>query len=84
VSYYRGNDRRRTLELVRPRIPVPTLVVAGRDDPALGVDDYRRAARRFTGRYEVAPLPGGHFVHRESSHAFLERLLTFLSSVALA
>lgn len=77
LGYYRELTPRR-LEVFRPKIDVPTLVVAGVDDPALTVDDYERARRKFTRGYEVCGLPGGHFVHRESPEAFIRELLAFL------
>ncbi|MEZ4242031.1 MAG: alpha/beta hydrolase [Myxococcota bacterium] len=78
LGYYRGVRRDALLALLRPPIRAPTLAVAGRDDPALSVDAYDRAAHRYTGGYEVLALPGGHFVHRESAPAFAEAVLAFL------
>lgn len=63
IGYYRGFRPGIPAELRRP-IEVPTLVVAGEDDPAVDVEAYHRAG------YEVVALPGGHFVHRESPDAF--------------
>ena len=79
IGYYRGFRPGIPAELRRP-IEVPTLVVAGQDDPAIEVDVYHRAARSFSAGYEVVALPGGHFVHRESPNAFVNAVTTFLSS----
>ncbi len=75
-GYYRG--ARVAPQAFRRKISVPTLVVAGADDPTLGLDVYERAKRRFTGRCELVSLPGGHFVHRESPGAFAQTALKFL------
>ena len=80
LGYYRELTIASTPEMYRAKIHAPTLVFAGLDDPALTVDDYERARRKFKGGYEVCALPGGHFVHRESPVAFEEKLLAFLAT----
>jgi pimeloyl-ACP methyl ester carboxylesterase len=79
IGYYRGY-RPGLAPALRAKLPMPTLAVAGRDDPALDVDVYEQARRKFAGEYRVAALPGGHFVHRESPDAFREALLSFLAA----
>ncbi len=80
VGYYRAVRPGYVPEALRRQIQVDTLVFAGEDDPALGRADYEGARRKFAADYEVVMLPGGHFVHRESPDAFLERLLSFVQS----
>jgi pimeloyl-ACP methyl ester carboxylesterase len=63
---------------LKTKITVPTVVFAGLDDPVAQPADYWYAARMFTGGYVVEEVPGGHFMHREHSDAFAERLLTHL------
>lgn len=61
----------------RGRIRVDTVAFAGEDDvidPSL----YDRARARFTGRYRVVRMPGGHFMHREHPERFIGELLTVL------
>lgn len=77
IGYYRA------LELpapkwLRKKVAIPTLCVAGEDDPNLPVAAFHAAARRYTGDYQVQALPGGHWVHRESPDRFIELLLEFV------
>lgn len=73
LGYYRA--LRPTLPAShRKRITVPTVSFAGTDDnvdPAM----FDRAASWFTGGYEVARVPGGHFMHREHPEAFIAELV---------
>ncbi|MCB9595271.1 MAG: alpha/beta hydrolase [Sandaracinaceae bacterium] len=78
LGYYRGFSPRERSEALRGKIRVPTLAVAGLDDPAIGVDAYEKARRKFSADYRVAALPGGHFVHRECPVAFRDAVLDFL------
>jgi pimeloyl-ACP methyl ester carboxylesterase len=63
---------------LKKRISVPTVVFAGLGDPVAEPEDYRRAARMFTGDYIVEEVDGGHFMHREHPDAFADRLLKHL------
>lgn len=65
-------------KFMRNKIPVPTVVFAGADDPNLEPDAYHRAGRMFTGSYTVEVMPGGHFMHREHPAIFADRLLAHL------
>ncbi len=76
-GYYRALSFRAPGYLKTP-ISVPTVVFAGLDDPIVSVDDYRYAARMFTGRYTIEEVPGGHFLHREHPDLFAARLLAHL------
>ncbi len=61
----------------KPKITVPTVCFAGADDIA-PPPAYERARSRFTGPYEVVPMPGGHFMHREHPDVFNAHLLRVL------
>ena len=39
---------------------------------------YERARSRYTASYEVVPMPGGHFMHREHPAHFVRELLRVL------
>ena len=77
VAYYRGARPGHVPPPLRAKIEVPTLAVAGRDDPALAPSAYEAAARRFDAEYRVVALAGGHFVHRESPEGFRDAVLEF-------
>lgn len=77
LGYYRAVRPGHVPDVLRGKISVDTLTFAGLDDPALQVSDYERARRKFAAAYEVIGLPGGHFMHRESSDAFVEHLIRF-------
>ena len=79
IGYYRAVSVI-TPKFMRTRIAVPTLAVAGEHDPAVTPADFERARRQFSGRYEVAAIPGGHFCHRESPEAFVSAVTRFLQS----
>ena len=64
----------------RVKIRVPTACFAG-DSDLVPVEVYERARSRFTGPYEVVPMPGGHFMHREHPTVFNEKLLRVLAAV---
>ena len=79
LGYYRGATVL-TPKYMRARIAVPTLAVAGEHDPVVLPRDFENARRHFTGRYEVAVIPGGHFCHRESPEAFVAAVTKFLQA----
>ncbi len=65
----------RTLSFLTPKhlknpITVPTVAIAGFDDPLLPIQHYDKGARHFTNGYTVEGMPGGHFLHREDRDAF--------------
>lgn len=78
LGYYRGFSPRHRPEALRGKIRVPTLAVAGQDDPGIAVSVYEDARRKFESEYRVLALPGGHFVHRESPAAFRDAVLEFV------
>ncbi len=65
---------------LKAEITAPTVVFAGLDDPLVDTEDYRRAARMFSGEYTVEEVRGGHFMHREHPEAFAQRLLAHLTT----
>ena len=79
LGYYRA------VPLIPPkwmgrRLAMPTLVFAGLDDPIITPDGYERARRHADSTYEVAAVPGGHFMHRESPQAVTDKLIEFLTA----
>ena len=79
IGYYRGSRIGTTPVGFRGRkIGVPTMAVAGADDPSIPPTAYEIARRKFTGSYQVQTYPGGHFVHRESPRVFIDGLRAFL------
>jgi pimeloyl-ACP methyl ester carboxylesterase len=82
IGYYRGVKPGNVPAALRGKIQVPTLTIAGNDDPALDVAVYHQAARKFAAGYRVVALPGGHWMHRESPNEFREAVLSFLAEGA--
>ena len=80
LRYYRTVRPGQVPAPLRGKIKVDAMVFAGLDDPGFPVSDYERARFKFEAGYEVVALPGGHFVHRESSDAFIEHLLRFVGT----
>jgi pimeloyl-ACP methyl ester carboxylesterase len=62
----------------RKKITVPTVSFAGLHDN-IAPSQYHRAARRFTGPYEVVEMPGGHFMHRQHPEHFERELLAAIA-----
>ncbi|MFT5432398.1 MAG: pimeloyl-ACP methyl ester carboxylesterase [Myxococcota bacterium] len=59
-------------------IDVPTIAIAGRDDPNISPDAFEPARRFFSAGYRVIELAGGHFCHREEPDVFASRVLAFI------
>jgi pimeloyl-ACP methyl ester carboxylesterase len=76
-GYYRKLSPVPTPSL-KARITVPTVVLAGLDDPMAQRSDFQAAARMFDNGYTIEEVPGGHFMHREHPESFAVRLLTHL------
>jgi len=79
LGYYRALTLRPP-PTFRVKISVPTVCFAG-DSDILPVSAYDRAAKCFSGRYQVIPMPGGHFMHREHPEVFNAHLLSVLQRV---
>ncbi|MBX2800781.1 MAG: alpha/beta hydrolase [Myxococcales bacterium] len=81
LGYYRAF--RGTPELFRNKLPMPALLVAGRED-LLPLSAFERSQRGFTGPFEIQILECGHFPHREQALAFRNVLGDFLGTVPAA
>jgi pimeloyl-ACP methyl ester carboxylesterase len=81
LRYYRTNLS--PLALLRgrmrtPPVPVPTLVLYGRDDPFEGPHLFHGHERHFTGPYEIRYIPDcGHWTQQEVPDLVNEALATF-------
>ncbi len=65
------------------KVDVPTLVVVGEADHAIPATAFPRAARWFTGPYQLLTVPrAGHFVHREEPAHVNAAVLEFLGRAA--
>lgn len=69
----RDMDQRASL----PRIPVPTLVIGGRQDPATPIAKSHELARLIPGA-TLVELEAAHLSNIEQAEAFTEALLSFL------
>lgn len=78
IGYYRASSVR-TPSFMKARVSVPTLNVAGADDPNVSPETYEATRKHYTGEFEVAVIPGGHFCHCEAPDQFTERLARFLA-----
>lgn len=74
LGYYRAASAR-VPDFMKKKVPVPTLCVAGRDDPSLRPAQYEATRGHFTGSFEVLVIDGGHFCHREAPDVFAAALL---------
>jgi pimeloyl-ACP methyl ester carboxylesterase len=64
----------------RRRIEVPTLVLAGTEDGAIGADLFERADEAFDAPCRVVRVGGaGHFLHQERPEVVGEEVRSFLS-----
>ncbi len=78
LGYYRASSVR-TPSFMKNKVTVPTLNFAGADDPSVTPATYESTRRHYTGEFEVAVIPGGHFCHCEAPDQFKERLAGFLA-----
>jgi pimeloyl-ACP methyl ester carboxylesterase len=67
----------------RRKITMPAAVIAGTDD-IISPKLYERTRGRYTGPFELATMPGGHFLHREHPDRFNAELLRLLRDHAPA
>jgi pimeloyl-ACP methyl ester carboxylesterase len=79
LGYYRA-ARFRMPAFQRAPVTVPTLCIAGADDPNLGPAEFEAARAQFAAGYTVATIPGGHFCHRESPEACLAAIVPFFAA----
>jgi pimeloyl-ACP methyl ester carboxylesterase len=78
LGYYRA-AKYSTPDFMRGPIDVPTLNIAGGDDPNVSPAVYERTRKHYRGRFEVVTISGGHFCHRESPEQLLAALIPFLA-----
>lgn len=64
---------------LRTKLEMPTLLIGGRTDGVATEEAFQRSATRHTGPWELAMLPGGHFLHREHPEPFFETLRDWLA-----
>ena len=82
LGYYRALSPKLP-QSQRSKINVPAVAFAGTDD-LMPPSAFDRAARRYTGSYEVVRMPGGHFMHREYPEHFNRELLRVLGTPGTA
>jgi pimeloyl-ACP methyl ester carboxylesterase len=78
LGYYRAAEIR-TPGFLRALVDVPTLAIAGADDPNASPALFESVRRQFRAPYQVTAIPGGHFCHRESPRECLAAILPFLA-----
>lgn len=76
LGYYRAVGVRLPA-LHRQKITVPTTAFAGLHD-MISPRAYHKAKKMFAGAYDVAEVPGGHFMHREHPAEFTRALIAAL------
>ncbi len=81
LGYYRALGPRLPPSQRGP-IRMPSLAFAGATDFAVQPRDYERARRLYLDAYDIAVLPGGHFLHREHPDKFNAELLAHLPPAA--
>jgi pimeloyl-ACP methyl ester carboxylesterase len=77
LGYYRAVGVRLP-PLHRKKIGVPAVSFAGQHD-MIAPAAYYKAKKMFTADYQVAEVPGGHFMHREHPAEFTSALLATLA-----
>lgn len=78
VSYYKQLEPKPPAVL-NQKISVPTVLFAGERDGAFpDLAPYERSRDFFSAPVEIMTGPGGHFMHREHSEWFVEKLLMVL------
>lgn len=80
LGYYRAVGVRLPLSQ-RRKVVVPAVAFAGTDDN-VPVQAYERARKHYEAHYEVVPVPGGHFMHREHPAAFTKAFVDAVTRLA--
>lgn len=78
LGYYRQLSPFQPASLRVP-VRVPTLVVGGQTDGLADREDFARSEAWVDAPFELAMLPGGHFLHREHPQPFLDAVLGWLA-----
>jgi len=76
-GYYRALSFRPMPHLRKP-IEVPSVSIAGQDDPLLPAAHYEKGRPFFSKGYDIETMPGGHFLHREDPATFASLVLRHL------
>ncbi|TNE49310.1 MAG: alpha/beta hydrolase [Deltaproteobacteria bacterium] len=77
----RAPNKEKVQAIIRQKLAMPSLSLAGDSDGALDASAYPRTTKAFTGPYEYHILPNvGHFLHNEDPQACLAKILPFLKS----
>ena len=89
LGYYRSAardlGRSSTKELLRRKVSVPTLTLAGAADGGIALSAFGGTLDDFTGPYDLVVVPqAGHFLHREQPDLTAATLLAFLQRGDLA
>jgi pimeloyl-ACP methyl ester carboxylesterase len=80
LGYYRAMPLMGAPRWLSRRLPMPALLFHGLDDPIMGPAPFERSRRYFEGSFDLAAVPGGHFLHRESPEQVAQRVLEFLGA----
>lgn len=84
IGYYRAMFRgsnRQSWALLAAKTSVPTLMLSGAQDGAVGIEVFGRSQEAFSGPFEFHLLPGvGHFPQREAPDLLWTRLQPFLQA----
>ncbi len=82
ITYYRAMFRHASREnwaVLTAKTTVPTLMLAGERDGAVGPEVFARSQEAFSGPFAFHLLPGvGHFPHREDADEVGQKILDFL------
>ena len=83
LAYYRSMIRGMNKEqwrIMGEQTSVPTLLIAGEDDGAVGIDQFKGIGEAFSGQYRFLSYPHiGHFPHRENTQYLTSDILEFIS-----
>jgi len=84
LGYYWSLFKRDPAEMERSaasEIAIPTLIIAGADDGAVGLERYEKARAAFTGDYRFVALKGvGHFPQLEAAEKTADEIVALLQS----
>lgn len=78
VGYYQALRPWLPKALLR-KVTVPAVAFAGTDD-IIAPSYFERARTRYENSYQIIPMPGGHFMHREHPERFIQELLRVLKT----
>ncbi len=83
LAYYRSMIRgvtREQWQVMSQQTTVPTLLVAGESDGALGMDQFKGISDAFTNQFRFVSYPKvGHFPHCENTQCLTSDILEFIN-----